>query len=104
MLKKILILLFAFALLLSGCESAENSVPPEENSKSAVSAPEVSSEASKEEETSKEPVVIQPPESSDIPVDGEQTEGEFGKYTFISEENGKTVAGIYKKEQIKEFS
>lgn len=100
MLKKILILLFAFALLLSGCESAENSVPPEENSKSAVSAP----EASKEEETSKEPVVIQPPESSDIPVDGEQTEGKFGKYTFISEENGKTVAGIYKKEQIKEFS
>ena len=38
MLKKILILLFAFALLLSGCESAENSVPPEENSKSAASA------------------------------------------------------------------
>ncbi len=100
MLKKVLILLFAFVLLLSGCESAENSVPPAESSDTAVSAP----EASKEEETSKPPVVIQPPESSDIPIDGEQMEGEFGKYTFISEENGKTVAGIYKKEQIKEFS
>ena len=100
MSKKVLILLFAFVLLLSGCESAENSVPPAESSDTAVSAP----EASKEEETSKEPIVIMPPEASDTPVDGEQMEGEFGKYTFISEENGKTVAGIYKKEQIKEFS
>ncbi len=96
MLKKVSILLFAFVLLLSGCESAENSRIPEE----CVSF----AEASKEEETSKEPIVIMPPEASDTPVDGEQMEGEFGKYTFISEENGKTVAGIYKKEQIKEFS
>lgn len=100
MLKKILILLFAFALLLSGCESAENSVSPAESSDTAVSAP----EASKEEETSKEPIVIMPPEASDAPIDGEQMEGEFGKHTFISEESGKTVAGIYKKEQIDEFS
>lgn len=104
MLKKILILLFAFVLLLSGCERADNSVPPEESTQTAVSVPEVSNEASKEEETSKEPVVIQPPETSDAPVSGEQMEGEFGKYTFISEENGKTVAGIYSAEQIKEFS
>ena len=84
MSKKVLILLFAFVLLLSGCESAENSVPPAESSDTAVSAP----EASKEEETSKEPIVIMPPEASDTPIDGEQMEGEFGKYTFISEEIG----------------
>lgn len=54
MLKKFLILLLAFTLLFSGCEGAENSEAPEENSESTVSVP----EASKEEETSKEPVVI----------------------------------------------
>ncbi len=96
MLKKLLIILFALVLLFSGCESAENSETSEESSASA--------EASKEEETSKAPVVIQPPETSDAPVSGEQMEGEFGKYTFVSEEKGKTVAGIYKQEQIREFA
>lgn len=117
MFKKTLCLLCAMLLLLASCGTAEeNSTPSTQSDVSVLEEisseqsdadvlPDESSaeESSAPEESSTPPIVIQPPETSDVPIDGEQMEGEFGKYTFISEENGKSVAGIYSAEQIQDF-
>ncbi|MBQ3002095.1 MAG: hypothetical protein IJD82_00015, partial [Clostridia bacterium] len=109
MLKKTLCLLGAMLLLLASCGTEEESSTlstqsdasvleeiSSEQSDADVSPDESSAEeSSSPEESSTPPIVIQPPETSDTPIDGEQMEGTFGKYTFVSEENGKRVAGIY---------
>ena len=117
MLKKALCMLCAMLLLASCGAEEENSSPASESDASVleqttseqsdadVSADESSAaESSTPEESSTPPIVIQPPETSDVPIDGEQMEGTFGKYTFVSEENGKSVAGIYSAEQIQDFA
>ena len=117
MLKKTLCLLGAMLLLLASCGTEEESSTlstqsdasvleeiSSEQSDADVSPDESSAEeSSSPEESSTPPIVIQPPETSDTPIDGEQMEGTFGKYTFVSEENGKRVAGIYSTEQIQDF-
>ena len=103
MKKRIFFLLLAFILLLASCgENTE--VSHTESNTEEVSIPEESMPA----DGSLPDIDISVPEdvSSDtVPeIDGTAQEGKWGNYTFISEENGLTVAGIYTAAQVDEFN
>lgn len=106
-MKKYIFMFLMLALLLASCDQGtnvsdtESKIPlPQTSTPAEVSAPEKNNSApdidiSLPDDTSSDPV----PE-----IGGTAQEGEWGKYTFISEENGLTVAGIYTTEQVNEFN
>lgn len=118
-MKKTILCYLLLAVLLASCgqatdeSSAESSFVSMQSSTAEESSfAESIPDASAEEEISTEDysapdIDISVPDetSNDTPeVGGTALEGKYGKYTFVSEENGLSVAGIYTAEQVKEFA
>lgn len=118
-MKKTIIYLLLLTCVLASCgQSADESVTEsslvssqsgtDRESTPAESVTEASSEEENiPEDYSAPDIDISVPDetSSTTPeVGGTALEGKYGEYTFVSEENGLSVAGIYTTEQVKEFA
>lgn len=118
-MKKTILCYLLLAVLLASCGQATDESSAEssfvsmqsstaEESSFAESVPDTSAEEdSSTEDYSAPDIDISVPDemSGTTPeVGGTALEGKYGKYTFVSEENGLSVAGIYTAEQIKEFA